>query len=463
MAGDRFLVVGIGASAGGVQALQTFFAAVPPDPGMAFIVVMHLGAGHESALPQILARSTGLPIAPVHDGAAIEPNRIYVLSSDAVPTLRRKRLRLSQHPAGGREYNTIDVFFASLAEDRSENAVAIILSGIGYDGTLGAKAIKERGGLTIAQTGDDAAPLYPQMPAHAIASGAIDLKLPVEQMAGKLLEYARGLGRLDPDGRGRTDRNRLADGRRAICEILNDRTGHDFTGYKERTFLRRIQRRMQVLDLDDLDDYVALLRQDRQEAINLFRDLLIGVTAFFRDPEAFDALADAGRAAAVRGQGSAGHDAGLGAGLLDRRGGVFARHPAARAHGTATVRPKASSSPPISTSRRSRSPAMPHYPAALLQDVGPERLDRFFTGDGISYAVAKEVRDLCIFSSHSVIRDPPFSRIDLISCRNLLIYLDRDLQNQLMPMFHYALRPGGFLFLGSSESADDAGRAVRPG
>ena len=265
MAGDRFLVVGIGASAGGVEALQTFFAAVPPDPGMAFIVVMHLGAGHESALPQILARSTGLPIAPVHDGAAIEPNRIYVLSSDAVPTLRRKRLRLSQHPAGGREHNTIDVFFASLAEDRGENAVAIILSGIGHDGTLGAKAIKEKGGLTIAQTGDDAAPRYPQMPANAIASGAIDLKLPVEQMAGKLLEYARGLGRLDPDGQGRTDRNRLADGRRAICEILNERTGHDFTGYKERTFLRRIERRMQVLELDDLDAYAERLRQDRQE------------------------------------------------------------------------------------------------------------------------------------------------------------------------------------------------------
>ena len=402
--------------------------------------------------PQILARSTGLPIAPVHDGAAIEPNRIYVLSSDAVPTLRRKRLRLSQHPAGGREYNTIDVFFASLAEDRSENAVAIILSGIGYDGTLGAKAIKERGGLTIAQTGDDAAPLYPQMPAHAIASGAIDLKLPVEQMAGKLLEYARGLGRLDPDGRGRTDRNRLADGRRAICEILNDRTGHDFTGYKERTFLRRIERRMQVLDLDDLDDYAALLRRDRQEAINLFHDLLIGVTAFFRDREAFGALATQVVPLLFKGKGprdtirvwvpgcSTGEEAySLAILLLEYLA-------------TATVRPKTVvfatdiDDPAIAVARHA------HYPAAMLQDVGAERLDRYFAGDGISYTVAKEVRDLCIFSSHSVIRDPPFSRIDLISCRNLLIYLDRELQNQLIPVFHYALRPGGFLFLGSSEA-----------
>src|SRR4051812_15788562 len=239
LAGDRFLVVGIGASAGGVEALQAFFEPMPADPGMAFIVVTHLGKGHHSALPQIIARSTGLPIEPARDGAAIEPNRIYVLSSDTVPTLRRGRLRLAKHPASGREHNRIDVFFASLAEDRDENAVAIILSGIGHDGTLGAKAIKEKGGLTIAQiAADDTAPQYPQMPAHAIAADTIDIKLPVEQIAGKLIEYSRSLGRLDSRKPGRADRNRLADGRRAISDILHEQTGHDFSGYKDRTFLR---------------------------------------------------------------------------------------------------------------------------------------------------------------------------------------------------------------------------------
>ncbi len=186
-------------------------------------------------------------------------------------------------------------------------------------------------------------------------------------MAGKLLEYARGLGRLDPDGRGRTDRNRLADGRRAICEILHDRTGHDFTGYKERTFLRRIERRMQVLDLDDLDDYAALLRHDRQEAINLFHDLLIGVTAFFRDRRGLRRAGQAGHSAAVRGQGSAGHGAGLGAGLRDRRGGVFARDPAART----SWRQRRCGRKPSVFATDIDEPALAvardaHYPAAML-------------------------------------------------------------------------------------------------
>ncbi|MGD9616847.1 MAG: CheR family methyltransferase [Alphaproteobacteria bacterium] len=444
--------MGIGASAGGVEALQAFFEAVPPDPGMAFIVVMHLAAGHESALPQILARSARLPIAAVHDGATIESNRVYVLSSDAVPTLRRKRLRLSHHPAGGREHNTIDVFFASLAEDRGENAVAIILSGVGHDGTLGAKAIKEKGGLTIAQTADHTAPRYPQMPMHAIAAGAVDLKLPVDQMAGKLIEYARGLGRLDPDGGGRAERTRIGDGRRAICEILHEQTGHDFSGYKERTFLRRVERRMQVLDIDDIDEYAERLRTDRQEGGNLFHDLLIGVTAFFRDRDAFDTIAEQVIPALFEGRNqrdtvrvwvpgcSTGEEAySLAILLLEHMANL-------------AVRPKAVvfatdiDDPAISIARHAR------YPAALLQGVSPKRIDRYFSGDGMSYTLSKEVRDMCIFSSHSVIRDPPFSRVDLISCRNLLIYLDRDLQDQLVPVFHYALRPGGYLFLGSSET-----------
>jgi len=177
--GDRFLVVGIGASAGGVEALQAFFEPMPADPGMAFIVVTHIAAGQESALPEILARSTLLPIEPIQDGAAIKPNRAYVMASDAVATLDRGRLRLVPQAAGGREHNRIDVLFASLAGDRGEDAVAVILSGVGHDGTLGAKAIKEGGGFTVAQIADTTAPRYAQMPAHAIAAGAIDLRLPV--------------------------------------------------------------------------------------------------------------------------------------------------------------------------------------------------------------------------------------------------------------------------------------------
>jgi len=454
LANNRFPVVGIGASAGGVEALQAFFGPMPAHPGMAFVVVTHLGAGYESSLPQILSRSTVLPIAAVRDGDAIEANRIYVLASDEMPTLRRGKLRLSPRSAGRRELNTIDVFLASLAEDRGEYSVAVILSGTGHDGTLGAVAIKEKGGLTVAQQADHSAPRYPDMPASAIASGAVDLKIPVQEMAGKLIEYAQGLGTLDIRGRGNNHdaRNRIAEAHQAICEILRDELGHNFSGYKERTFLRRIERRMQVLELREIDDYVERLRVDQQEVGRLFHDLLIGVTAFFRDKEAFAALAEQaipdlfegkGRADSVRVwvPGCATGEEAYSIAIL------LLEHMA-----TLKMRPKAIvfatdiDDPAISVARSAR------YPAAMLQDVSPERIDRYFTGDGISYTLSKEVRDLCIFSSHSVIRDPPFSRIDLISCRNLLIYLDKELQQQLMPVFHYALRPGGHLFLGTSET-----------
>ncbi len=216
---------------------------------------------------------------------------------------------------------------------------------------------------------------------------------------------------------------------------------------------------MQVLDLDDLDAYADRLRQDRQEAVNLFHDLLIGVTAFFRDHEPLRRWPGQLFQTLFEGTGIEGHGAGLGAGLLDRRGGLFARDPAARIHGNADCATESQSfSRPISTIRRSRSRARA-LSGGNAAGCQPERIDRYFTGDGVSYTLTKEVRDLCIFSSHSVIRDPPFSRIDLISCRNLLIYMDRILQDQLVPVFHYSLRPGGFLFLGTSESLTHARRS----
>ena len=452
-ADNHFPVVGVGASAGGVEALQAFFAPMPPEPGMAFIVVTHLGQGYESALPQILGRSTKLPILPARHGEAIEPNRVYVLVSDSVPTLRRGKLNLRQSP-NRHEYNPIDVFLASLAEDRGEYSVAVILSGTGHDGTLGAKAIKEKGGLTVAQQSDHTAPRYPDMPDNAMAAGAIDLKLPVQDMADKLVEYVQGLGTLAASvrGDGRSRRDRIPEACQAIYDILHDELGHNFAGYKERTFLRRIERRMQVLGLRDIEDYVERLRQDRQEAVQLFHDLLIGVTAFFRDKEAFEALAERAIPHLFEGKGTndavrvwvpgcaTGEEAYSIAMLLLEQMAELKTRPKVVVFATDI------DDPAIGIARAAR------YPAAMLQDISPQRLDRFFTGDGVSYTLSKDVRDLCIFSSHSVIRDPPFSRIDLISCRNLLIYLDKELQERLVPVFHYALRPGGYLFLGTSES-----------
>jgi two-component system CheB/CheR fusion protein len=457
LAGNRFPVVGIGASAGGVEALQAFFAPMPPDPGMGFIVVTHLAQGQKSALVEILARATVLPVVAIGEGEAVQQNQVYVLAADAVPSLRRGRLRLRQQAPGRRERNTVDVFFASLAEDSGENSVGVILSGSGYDGTLGVKAIKERGGLTIAQQPDHGSPRFPDMPQHAIASGAVDLKLPVEEMAGKLVEYARTQRTLEirPADNNEAQRKRVAEARDAVCTILRDDVGHDFFGYKEGTFLRRIERRMQVLGLNKIETYVERLRADHREVLALFQDLLIGVTAFFRDQEAFAALANLAIPQLFAGKGpsdtvrvwvpgcATGEEVYSIAILLIEHMSTMRAHPKVVCFATDI------DDPALAVARAAR------YPAAMLENVSQERLARFFNGDGLSYTLIKEVREICIFSSHSVIRDPPFSRIDLISCRNLLIYLDRGAQDQIVPVFHFALRPGGYLFLGTSESLSE--------
>lgn len=461
MAGERQLIVAIGASAGGVEALQAFFRALPGVAGMSFIVITHLADGRESAMPDILARCTTMPVQAIANGARIEPNHVFVLASHAVLTVRRAQFNLRPQDAV-RERHPIDVLFASLAEDAGENAVGIILSGVGHDGTLGAKAIKERGGLSIAQQADGSPPRHPEMPESAIAAGVIDLAIPIEAMGAKLAEYASGAGRLDPDGQSRTGRNDVSRARQTICSILLDQVGHNFSGYKERSVLRRIERRMQVLNLSGIEAYITRLREDHSEVGQLFRDLLIGVTAFFRDREAFDALAEkvipqlfVGKGAAdtiriwVPGCSTGEEVYSLAILLLEHARGLKAQ-PNLQCFAT-DIDDRA-----IATARAAS------YPIAMLREMGPEQIDRYFTGDGSIYTVKKEVRELCIFSPHSVIRDPPFSRIDLISCRNLLIYLDTDLQTQLVPVFHYALRPGGYLFLGSSENLTRRGELFAP-
>ena len=411
MPGSRFPIVAVGASAGGVEALQAFFKPMPADPGVAFIVITHIGERQESALPQILARVTPLPIRPIRDGERLEVNQVYVLTSNAVATMQRGHLRLRQRAEGAREYNTIDVFLASLAADAGDQSIAVILSGSGHDGTLGAKAIKEMGGLTIAQIHDHGAPVYPEMPRSAVASGVVDLQVPVEQMAQRLVDYVRRLGTLETRGQNNTRarRQRVEGARRELCEVLRDQVGHDFSGYKPRTFLRRVERRMQVLTLHNIDDYVEHLREDRREAINLFNDLLIGVTAFFRDSEAFQVLADKVIPDLFEGKGESdtvrvwvpgcatGEEVYSLAILLLEHLDMLRVRP--RVVCFATDIDEAA----ITVARAAR------YPAAMLQNVSPERIERFFTFDGVAYAPTKQVRDLCIFSSHSVIRDPPFS------------------------------------------------------
>ena len=448
-----FPIVGIGASAGGVEALEGLFRAMPADSGMAFIVVTHLAPERESLIAEIIGRCTQTPAREVHDGDTIKPNHIYTLQPGTLLTIANGRLQVRPVNAAHRERNPIDIFLASLADDHGDSAVGIILSGSGSDGTLGVKAIKEHGGFTIAQ-GPDGIQRHPGMPDSAIATGFVDLVLPVEKMAGALVDYVRTAAPLGDltDDREIRENSRVEEARRVITTILRNHIGHDFRGYKHNTFLRRVQRRMQALRLTDIENYVRHLHQDRVEAALLFRDLLIGVTNFFRDAEAFQVLEKevipqlfegkgAGDAVRVWVPGCAtGEEVYSIAMLLAEHAQTLHALPKIQVFAT-DIDERA-----LDVARTGR------YPTNLLSDVPSDRLRRHFVEDGFSCVVRKEIRDLCIFSAHSVVRDPPFSRIDLISCRNLLIYLGVDLQNQVIPVFHYALRPGGYLFLGVSET-----------
>jgi two-component system CheB/CheR fusion protein len=455
---SRFPIIGIGASAGGVEALQALFHAMPdPPPAAAFVVLTHLGPGHVSLLPAILAECTRMPVLPATDGDALRAGTVHVLTTDAIVTVAAGTLRVRpQNPEAKRERQPIDVFLASLAEEHGEWAAGVVLSGSGSDGTLGLKAIKEQGGLTLVQGSDSQPPRYPDMPASAAAAGSVDLMVPVGDMPALLAEFARGLAapeKAADEGRLASEARRRDALKAAICTVLRDRTGHDFTGYKDGTFFRRVQRRIQVLHLaGGVDAYVAYLSAHDDEAGLLFRDLLISVTGFFRDPEAFGALEQRVIPALLEGRGAddtlrvwvpgcaTGEEAYSLAILL--REALDARPNGPRAQIFATDIDEAA----LGVARSGR------YPAQMLASLSPERLSRHFVFEGTSYAAAKPVRELCVFSAHSVVRDAPFSRIDLVSCRNLLIYLGGRLQDQVLPLFHYALRPGGFLFLGVSET-----------
>jgi two-component system CheB/CheR fusion protein len=448
MSSDKgFPIVGIGASAGGLEALEGLFRGVPADTGMAFILVTHMARSHESALPEIIARFTPLKVDEAEDGVAIRANHIYVCPADSILTVEDGRIRLTPR-ASEFQRKPIDVFLSSLAEDHGEAAVGIVLSGGGSDGALGIKGIKERGGFTLAQGPDGKGPQHPNMPETAIASGVVDLVLPAEQMGARLADYAVRFAMPPADAKKAVDGD---SGYPAIYRILLNQVGHDFSGYKEKTFVRRVRRRMQVLQLTSLEDYVARLRHDPDQVSLLFRDLLIGVTNFFRDPEAFQSLAELviprlfenleGETLRIWVPGCAtGEEVYSIAIQIREHIDTLNNVPRIQIFATDIDEPA------LGVARAGR------YPGPLLDSVSKERLARFFTGDDVSYVVNKDIRDMCIFSSHSVIRDPPFSRIDLISCRNLLIYLGTDFQAQVIPVFHFALKPRGYLFLGTSEN-----------
>ncbi|WP_345816401.1 CheR family methyltransferase [Paraburkholderia sp. PREW-6R] len=459
-----FPVVGIGASAGGVQALMRFFENAPADMGMAFVVVLHLSPDHQSSADRVLQHVTRMPVRQVQHPLQVEKNHVYVISPSSDLALGDGHLTpLEVDRPRGRPI-AIDMFFRSLADTHRERAIAIVMSGTGADGATGIGRVKENGGLTIAQRPSDAE--YPEMPQNALATGMIDLVLPAAEMAGKLRELADNARAIQlppvdeepakhavkpPDPVSTAERSLLA-----VLATLRARTGHDFRHYKRATILRRIERRLQVNGIPDLHSYQDYLLTHPEETPALLKDMLIGVTNFFRDADTFEVVEkeivpklfhqrtqDEPLRAWVAGCATGEEAYTLGMLLSEcseKHGGVpvqlFATDIDERA---------------IAFARSGL------YQESISADVSAQRLRQFFTPEHSQFRISKAIRERVLFAVHNVLRDPPFSRLDMVSCRNLLIYLDRSVQSQVLQMFHFALQPGGYLLLGTSESAEAAG------
>ena len=455
---STFPIVGIGASAGGLAAFEAFFSGMPAegDPGMAFVLVQHLAPDHKSILSDLVKRYTRMEVFEVTNGMKVRPNCTYIIPPNYDMALLNGSLQLLEHTVSRGMRMTIDFFFRSLAQDQHERAICIVLSGTGSDGSLGVRAVKGEGGMVMAQNPESTE--FAGMPSNAIATGLVDYILPPAEMPTRLIAYtAHAFG--NKIRQKRTLTTSSEDILKKICILLRDSTRHDFSQYKRNTLVRRVERRMAVHQIGRAEEYLRYLRQTPAEAEALFRDLLIGVTNFFRDPEAFAVLETqiipqlfvgkpAGASVRVWVCGCAsGEEAYSIAILLQEH--LETLKPTFKVQVFATdIDPRA-----IEQARSGI------YPASIAADLSPERLSRFFsqeTDNGV-YRIQKIIRDLLVFSEQDVIKDPPFSKIDLISCRNLLIYLNRDLQKKLIPLFHYALYPAGMLFLGSSESVGEFG------
>ncbi|HEX8785314.1 MAG TPA: CheR family methyltransferase, partial [Telluria sp.] len=466
-----FPVVGIGASAGGLPALQRLFENMPAKNGMAFVVVMHLSPKHQSSADMVLQRVTRMPVLQVQESVKIEPNHVYVIAPNKQLTMMDGSLTVAdmQRPRG--QHIAIDAFFRTLAEAQWERALAIVLSGTGGDGAVGIGRIKEKGGVVMVQSPGDAE--HDGMPMAAIATGLVDFVLPVAEMPQKLIDlWANAkqmeLPALEP-GEPQTLANVEADesisaedALQRILGLLRLQTGHDFRQYKRATVLRRLERRMQVRSMPSLPEYQRLLEADGAEHKLLLNDLLIGVTNFFRDREAFETLErdvipglfqDRKPSDEVRAwvAGCATGEEAYSVAMLLADQAALMPHPPNYQVFASDIDEHA-----IATARAGL------YPLSIVADVTPARLRQHFTRDENRYHIRKAVRDRILFAVHNLLRDPPFSRIDVITCRNLLIYLNRDIQQRVLETFHFALKPGGYLFLGSSESAESVDELFIP-
>jgi two-component system CheB/CheR fusion protein len=446
---DGLTIVGIGASAGGLKALRSFFKALPDSTGMAFVVITHLHPEHDSMLADILQGDTKMQVSQVISKVDVEPDHVYVIPPNHDILMADHKLDVQEfdEPRGVR--SPVDHFFRSLANAHHE-IVGIILSGSGTDGAVGIKAIKEEGGLLMVQSPEEAE--YDGMPRAAIATGIIDVVLPVSELASTLLKYVHHLGDLpqDPDLLTRQQQETM----QRILANVNARTGYDFRPYKPTTILRRIQRRMQLGGYETLEEYQSYMRQNSNEATAMFNDILIGVTNFFRDAASWEALANTVIPALFAGKQEGDSvrvwTIGCSTGEEAYTIGILLLEHAATLNERIHLQVFASDLDDRALAQAREG----IYPSAIEADVSAARLERFFTPHNNHYQVKRELRDIVLFTRHSVLRDPPFSKLDLISCRNLLIYLQREVHQTVLDTFHYALVPEGYLFLGGSESAE---------
>ena len=466
-----FPVVGIGASAGGLPALLSLFENIPDKSGMAFVIILHLSPKHQSNADQVLQRVTRMPVIQVTEKVKLEANHVYVIAPSMQLAMMDGSLDVVEMERPRGQHVAIDAFFRTLAESQQERAIVLVLSGTGGDGAVGIARVKEKGGVILVQNPGDAE--HDGMPLAALSTGLVDFVLPVVEMPQKLIDLWRNasiielpvVGPEDADAVPLTEPDEFANAEQALQRILGLlrlQTGHDFRHYKRATVLRRIERRMQVRSMQSLPEYLRLLEADIAEHKLLLNDLLIGVTNFFRDREAFETLEREIIPAIFRDRQpneevrawtagcATGEEAYSMAMLLADQAALMPQPPAFQVFAS-DIDEQA-----IAIARAGL------YPTSIVTDVPPGRLRQHFSRDEGRYHIRKAIRDRILFAVHNLLRDPPFSRIDVVSCRNLLIYLNRDIQQRVLETFHFALKPGGYLFLGSSESAESVDELFVP-
>lgn len=445
-------IVALGASAGGLEALQQFFKNTPSDSGMAFVVIQHLSPDYKSMMVELLSKNTTMPVRRVENGMRVEPNQVYLIPPKTQMTLSRGKLLLGEIDHSKGLVLPIDIFFKSLAEDQSERAIGVVLSGTGSDGTRGIRAIKETGGMVMVQ--EESSAKFGGMPGSAIATGLADFVLPPERMPEVLLKYIQHFyvrKSSGPSGPASAEENQVDQ----LIALLRKETGVDFGFYKPSTILRRIERRMGIAQMVTLDEYVRHLNQSPEEVKALYKDLLISVTRFFRDPEAFELLrrkvipeifsqANADQPIRIWVAGCATGEEAYSVAIL------CAEH-LEDSKKNLDVKIFATDLDKEALDHAGRGA----YPESIVADLPDEKLRRYFLKEGNSYYVQRNIRQMVVFAAHNILSDPPFTKISLVTCRNLLIYLQPILQHRVMASFGFALYPRGYLFLGSSETVGD--------